>query len=92
MYVLDSAQPYVLLTVLQGDFIRFPYKLIHVQSTAHKTIHFGLCTALISRELARAVSRPNTYIHTRCSPEGVAEASQIFLRDAHVLPKLFSYE
>jgi hypothetical protein len=31
------------------------------------------------------------YIHTtRFIPEGVAEASQIFLRDAHVLPKLLS--
>jgi hypothetical protein len=31
-----------------------------------------------------------TYIHiyhSRFLPEGVAEASQIFLRDAHVLPK-----
>jgi hypothetical protein len=25
-------------------------------------------------------------------PEGVAEASQVFFRDAHVLPKLLSYE
>jgi hypothetical protein len=25
-------------------------------------------------------------------PEGVAETSQIFLREAHVLPKLLSYE
>jgi hypothetical protein len=35
------------------------------------------------------------YIHTyylRYIPEGVAEASQIFIRDAHVLPKLLSYE
>jgi hypothetical protein len=35
------------------------------------------------------------YIHTyhsRFIPEGVAEASQTFLRDAHVLPILFSYE
>jgi hypothetical protein len=35
------------------------------------------------------------YIHTyhsRFIPEGVSEASQIYLRDAHVLPKLFSYE
>jgi hypothetical protein len=34
-------------------------------------------------------------IHTyqsRFIPEGVAEASQIFLREAHVLPKLLSYE
>jgi hypothetical protein len=36
-----------------------------------------------------------TYIHTyhsRFIPEGAAEASQIFVRDAHVLLKLFSYE
>jgi hypothetical protein len=33
----------------------------------------------------------NTY-HSRFILEGVAEASQIFLRDAHVLPKLVSYE
>jgi hypothetical protein len=26
--------------------------------------------------------------HSRFIPEGVAEASQIFLRDAHILPKL----
>jgi hypothetical protein len=35
------------------------------------------------------------YIHTyhsRFIPEGVAELSQIFLRDTHVLPKLVSYE
>jgi hypothetical protein len=35
------------------------------------------------------------YIHTYHSsfiPEGVAKASQIFLRDVHVLPKLFSFE
>jgi hypothetical protein len=35
------------------------------------------------------------YIYTyrwRFIPETVAEASQIFLRDTHVLPKLFSYE
>jgi hypothetical protein len=37
----------------------------------------------------------NTYMHTyhsRFILEGVAEASQIFLREAHVLPKLLSYE
>jgi hypothetical protein len=36
-----------------------------------------------------------TYIHTyhsRSIPEGAAEASQILLRDTHVLPKLVSYE
>jgi hypothetical protein len=36
-----------------------------------------------------------TYIdtyHSRFILEGVAEESQIFLRDTHVLPKLVSYE
>jgi hypothetical protein len=33
----------------------------------------------------------HTY-HSRFFPEGVAEVSQIFLRDTHVLPKLVSYE
>jgi hypothetical protein len=33
----------------------------------------------------------HTY-HSRFIPEGVTEAFQISLRDAHVLPKLFSYE
>jgi hypothetical protein len=33
----------------------------------------------------------HTY-HSRLIPEGVEEASQIFSRDAHVLPKLVSYE
>jgi hypothetical protein len=33
----------------------------------------------------------HTY-HSRFIPERVAEASQIFLRDAHVLSKLVSYE
>jgi hypothetical protein len=34
----------------------------------------------------------NTYIHSCFIPEGVAEASRIFFPDAHVLPKLLSYE
>jgi hypothetical protein len=33
----------------------------------------------------------HTY-HSRSIPEDVAEASQIFLQDAHVLPILLSYE
>jgi hypothetical protein len=33
----------------------------------------------------------HTY-HSRFIPAGVAEVSQIFLRDTHVLPKLVSYE
>jgi hypothetical protein len=31
-------------------------------------------------------------IHTRFIPEGIAETSQIFLRDTHILPKWFNYE
>jgi hypothetical protein len=34
----------------------------------------------------------HTYIPHTLYPEGVAEASQIFLRGAYVLPKLLSYE
>jgi hypothetical protein len=37
----------------------------------------------------------HSYIHTyysRFIPEEVAEVSQIFLRDTHVLPKLVVYE
>jgi hypothetical protein len=34
----------------------------------------------------------NYTYHSRVIPQGVAEASQIFLRDAYVLPKLLSYE
>jgi hypothetical protein len=34
----------------------------------------------------------NTCYHSRFIPEGVAEVSQISLRDTHVLPKLISYE
>jgi hypothetical protein len=30
----------------------FSQKCPNVQSTAHKTIHFGICTALISKVLA----------------------------------------
>jgi hypothetical protein len=39
-------------------------------------------------------SNLHTYItyHSRFIPKGEAEASQMFLRDAHVLPKLFIYE
>jgi hypothetical protein len=35
--------------------------------------------------------RIHTY-YTGIFPKGVAEASQIFLRDTHVLPKLLSHE
>jgi hypothetical protein len=41
----------------------------------------------------------NTYVRTytyvipfKLYPERVTEASQVFLRDAHILPKLFSYK
>jgi hypothetical protein len=49
-----------------------------------------LNTHLLCRR-SRVRTPHSTNIHTyqsRFIPEGVAEASQIFLRDAHVLPKL----
>jgi hypothetical protein len=39
------------------------YVLLTVQSTAHQTIHFGLCTALISRALALISSHPVRLIY-----------------------------
>jgi hypothetical protein len=57
----------------------------------------GHLPRIISREVyfEELYSLLHTYIHTyhsRFIPEGVAEVSQIFLRDTHVLPKLVSYK
>jgi hypothetical protein len=41
--------------------------------------------------LTELLSYIHTY-HSRFIPEGVAEVSQIFLRDTHLLPKLVNYE
>jgi hypothetical protein len=51
------------------------------------------CNTILTRHTYTEISLNHslhTY-HSRLIPEGVAEASQIFLRDAHVLPKLHSY-
>jgi hypothetical protein len=45
----------------------------------------------IHRNRQREATLFYTY-HSRFIPEGVAEVSQILLRDTHVLPKLVSYE
>jgi hypothetical protein len=45
--------------------------------------------------MMKGIALVQYYIHTyhsRFIPEGVAELSQIFLRDTHVLLKLVSYE
>jgi hypothetical protein len=54
----------------------------------------GLCIPIDECRKYTWSESANTYIHTThdLSPEWVGEASQIFLRDAHVLPKLFSNE
>jgi hypothetical protein len=58
----------------------------------------GQSTRLRIRESIEELTyQIDVYIHTytyhsRCIPEGVAEISQIFLRDTHVLLKLVSYE
>jgi hypothetical protein len=50
------------------------------------------------RTYARALKKENhssyrhTYIPFTLIPEGVAETSQIFLRDTHTFAKLLSYE
>jgi hypothetical protein len=48
--------------------------------------HLQLAAGLVLQDLR---SYKHTY-HSRFIPKGVAEASQILLRDAHVLPKLLS--
>jgi hypothetical protein len=71
----------------------------HTQFTVYR-LYFRLCTALIARALALILNRivyydslltVHTY-HSRFIPEGVAEVSQIFLRNTHVLPTLVNYE
>jgi hypothetical protein len=49
-----------------------------------------ICRAIPCRAMSADI-KIHTY-HSRFIPEGVAEASQTFLRDVHVLPKLLSYE
>jgi hypothetical protein len=50
----------------------------------------------INKTFCNNVYLPFTKLHTHIPlmlyPEWAAEASRIFLRDVHVLPKLFSYE
>jgi hypothetical protein len=50
----------------------------------------GLCPS--SGDINRLMMMMIHTYHSRFIPERVAEASQIFRRDAPVLPKLFSYE
>jgi hypothetical protein len=47
----------------------------------------------VNRSCVISCTNIHTYTyHSRFIPEGVAEVSQIFLRDTHVLPKLVSYD
>jgi hypothetical protein len=57
----------------------------------------GLMMMMMRRQVVKIIaeSLSHTYIHTyhsRFIPEAVAEVSQIFLRDTHILPKYVSYE
>jgi hypothetical protein len=52
-------------------------------------VYYQVISLLLSNEYLL-----HTYIHTyhsRFIPEGVAEASQIFLRHAHVIPIIYYY-
>jgi hypothetical protein len=51
-------------------------------------LNSGILSLII---LNKVVMILHTY-HSRFIPEGVAEVSQIFLRETYVLPKLVSYE
>jgi hypothetical protein len=56
---------------------------------------FTETVGVVSLGLCTPQDFSNLYIHTyysRFIPEGVAEVSQIFIGDTHVLPKLVTYE
>jgi hypothetical protein len=57
-----------------------PYRTKSLRSAVHSPVE--------------PLNKVELYIHTThsLSPKGLAEVSQIFLRDTHVLPKLASYE
>jgi hypothetical protein len=52
----------------------------------------GFCNELLPLLMSRGCLYILHTYHSRFIPEGVAEVSQIFLRDTHVLPKLLSYD
>jgi hypothetical protein len=61
---------------------RTPHKTPNVRSTARHVKHLQFDFSANAHEIRDI----HTY-HSRLIPEGVAEVSQIFLRDTHVLPK-----
>jgi hypothetical protein len=53
----------------------------------------GVVFFILLYELSPCFNKGATYTYySLFIPEGVAEASQIFLRDAQIFPKLLSYE
>jgi hypothetical protein len=68
-----------------------------------RSVPYSLAPETVSTRVAHGNSYFKTYLityrpmtihtyHSRFIPEGVAEVSQIYLRDTHILPKLISYE
>jgi hypothetical protein len=91
---------------LKGEMERLSSALPAVAAAAERakdalepSLRRGAHNALASHDYdAQVIKQGSTgskcVINTilRFIPEGVAEASQIFLRETHVLPKLVSYE
>jgi hypothetical protein len=60
--------------------------------TSHRVLYRALLRSNIALHRFYITIKPVYIYQSRFIPEGVAEVSQIFLRDTHVLPKLVSYE
>jgi hypothetical protein len=58
---------------------------------SHIELHNCMLLIVIGTCLLLLIAYIHTY-HSRFIPEGVAEVSQIFLRDTYILSKLVNYE
>jgi hypothetical protein len=70
------------------------YRIASAASPTHSvaTEFFLSAHIIFMSNLYETGSLSHTYIHTYTHALSYAEASRIFFPDAHVLPKIFSYE
>jgi hypothetical protein len=79
------------VTLFKKNSCVLHYNNAQVRDEIHYYIEIGVITATLRANMLYKFTYIHTY-HSRFIPGGVAEVSQIFLRDTHVLPKLVSYE
>jgi hypothetical protein len=85
-----------LMMMMMMNFIKFVSSLCLSDAVcACIRVREYVCVLFLETKCVILNLSVHTYIHTyhsRFIPEGLAEVSQIVLRDTHVLPKLVSYE